>query len=93
MTEELVRTEQYWMKTGISLSMKTILMVSLRRLANPRSCPPEASNLPYLVYYYYSIYRESVNVPDPAFSLIVSIYGTPMVIPDKMELEEDQMVR
>jgi hypothetical protein len=31
--EELVRTESYWMKTGILLSMKTMLIVSLRRLA------------------------------------------------------------
>jgi hypothetical protein len=30
--------------------------------ADPGSSPPEVSNLPYLVYYYYSIYRdESVN--------------------------------
>src|SRR5215469_435972 len=36
---------------------------NFRRLPTLRSCPPEASNLPYLVYYYYSIYRgESVNV-------------------------------
>jgi hypothetical protein len=47
--------------TDITLPDRPVYTSQISR-TDPGSYPPEVSNLPYLVYYYYSIYRdESVN--------------------------------